>query len=151
MDGVNNWFCFVRFMKYGPIIIYHALLIFSGSLNCVILLPADVVLWLATKIPLPAEEVLCSQSEYQRMWEVVPSDEPHFKYIKFSSGCSLLVQIQDFGSEAKKQGSEDWIPLRISLGVEEGYNNWICLCFGFLKTYLETKWSSTLFVYVNYL
>ena len=32
---------------------------------------AFIWLWLATKTLLPAEEVLCSLSEYQRIWEVI--------------------------------------------------------------------------------
>ena len=47
-------------------------LIFYGSLiGCIILLPQEVVLWLVTKILFPAEVVLCSQSEYQRIREML--------------------------------------------------------------------------------
>ena len=52
--------------------VHIPLLIFFGSpIGYIILLPA-VVLWLATKILFPAEVVWWSQSEYQRVWGVVP-------------------------------------------------------------------------------
>ena len=59
----------IRFIRtYGSI--YH----FSYSnqsdyslIGNIILLPPEVVLWLVTKILFPAEVVLCSESEYQRI------------------------------------------------------------------------------------
>ena len=52
--------------------LHVSFLIFYGSLiGHIILLPPEVVLWLVTKILFPAEVVLCSQSEYQRIWEMV--------------------------------------------------------------------------------
>ena len=47
------------------------LISFGSLIGCIILLPQEVVLWLVTKILFPAEVVLCSQSEYQRIWEML--------------------------------------------------------------------------------
>ena len=53
--------------------VYIRLLRFSGSLmGYLILLSVEVVLWLNTKILILAEEILSSQLEYSRIWEVVP-------------------------------------------------------------------------------
>ena len=53
--------------------LHISFLIFYGSLiGYIILLPLEVlVLWLVTKILFAAEAVLCSQSEYQRIREMV--------------------------------------------------------------------------------
>ena len=51
---------------------YESFLIFYGSLLVhIVLLPQEVVFWLVTKILFPAEVVLCNQSEYQRIREMV--------------------------------------------------------------------------------
>ena len=55
--------------------LHTSFLIFYGSLiGYLILLPPEVVLWLVTKILFRTEVVLCSQSEYQRLREMVSSD-----------------------------------------------------------------------------
>ena len=52
--------------------LHISFLIFSGSLiGYIILLPPEVELWLVTKILFPAEVVLCSQLEYQRIREML--------------------------------------------------------------------------------
>ena len=52
--------------------LHISFLIFYGSLiGCIILLPQEVVLRLVTKILFPAEVVLCNQSEYQRIREML--------------------------------------------------------------------------------
>ena len=52
--------------------LHISFLIFYGSLiDCIILLPQEVVLGLVTKILFPAEVVLCSQSEYQKIQEML--------------------------------------------------------------------------------
>ena len=89
-DSRNNY-CLVLCKNYFesfplPVIIFEvqnnrvhqnvslhiSFLIFYGSLiGCIILRPQEVVSWMVTKILFPAEVVLCSQSEYQRIREML--------------------------------------------------------------------------------
>ena len=60
---------FISEERMAPYIISHIL--WYSLIGWIILLPPEVVLWLVTKILFPAEVVLFSQSEYQRMREMV--------------------------------------------------------------------------------
>ena len=63
---------FLRNRVHQNVSLHISFLIFYGSLiGCIILLPQEVVLWLVTQILFPAEVVLCSQSEYQRIREML--------------------------------------------------------------------------------
>ena len=72
--------------------LHISFLIFCGSLiGYIILLPPELVLRLVTKIPFPAEVVLCSQSEYQRITR---------------NGILLMNLIQRWGG---KENWESWV------------------------------------------
>ena len=67
-----------------------SLSILSGSLiDYIILLPADLAFWLATKTLFPAEVVLFRQSEYQKTWKeepvcirwTIPTSRPGWKQL----------------------------------------------------------------------
>ena len=51
--------------------LYHFSYSIGSLIGCIILFPQEVVLWLVLKIIFPAEVVLCSESEYQRIREML--------------------------------------------------------------------------------
>ena len=68
IKSLSRYFQLTRNRVHQNVSLHISFLIFYGSLiGCIILLPQEVVLWLVTKILFPAEVVLCSQSEYQRI------------------------------------------------------------------------------------
>ena len=69
---VHLYLRMMMMIKHQNVSLHISFLIFYGSLiGCIILLPQEVVLWLVTRILFPAEVVLCSQSEYQRIREML--------------------------------------------------------------------------------
>ena len=72
--NANHLCLFVLYLSdkvHQNVWLHISVLIFYGSpIGYIILLLLEVVLWLVTKMLFPAEVVLCSQLEYQRIWEM---------------------------------------------------------------------------------
>ena len=88
---------FRLYIGYRLSVTSHNLSLVSDRLRNTIL-PAEVVLWLATKMLLPAQVIYRSQSEYQRIWEVpqwYPSDQTSWRqcHILYTIAMYIIIMI----------------------------------------------------------